>query len=111
MVEIVSDQTLRMEKLKAPIYFSTLFLVIYVIMTRIESTASISMVMFGLSPLVVLWLAYKILKDGTPSGNTFNRKFYDDHDYERVQVKELEIIPSKGSMKTESKLTATRNQE
>tara|TARA_B110000046_G_scaffold183520_1_gene219775 strand:- start:837 stop:1103 length:267 start_codon:yes stop_codon:yes gene_type:complete len=77
-----------MEKIKGPIFFSTFFMVVYVIVTHLESVANISLIMFTLSPLVVLCLAYKILKDGTPSGETFTRKFYDDHNYIRVEARE-----------------------
>jgi hypothetical protein len=77
-----------MEKIKGPIFFSTLFLVVYVLVNHLESIANISLVMFTVSPLAVLWLAYKILKDGAPSGETFTRKFYDDHNYIRVEARE-----------------------
>ena len=79
-----------MERIKSPIYFSTLFLVVYVIVSHAESVANISLIMFSISPIVVLWLAYKILRDGRPSGQTFKQKFYDDHDYTRVEAKELD---------------------
>lgn len=78
-----------MEKLKFPIYFSTVFLVIYTVITRLESIANLSLILFTLSPIAILWLAYKILKDGIPSGKTFTERFYDDHDYQRIEVREL----------------------
>jgi hypothetical protein len=39
--------------------------------------------MFILSPFVVIYMAYVILKYGKPSKHTFEERFYEDHDYER----------------------------
>ena len=39
--------------------------------------------MFILSPFVVIYMAYVILRYGKPSKHTFEERFYEDHDYER----------------------------
>lgn len=39
--------------------------------------------LLSLSPVVVLWVAYRILKDPHPSGHTFEDRFYEDYDYQR----------------------------
>jgi len=39
--------------------------------------------MFILSPFIVIYMAYVILKYGKPSKHTFEERFYEDHDYER----------------------------
>lgn len=39
--------------------------------------------MFILSPIVVIYMAYVILKYGKASGHTFEERFYDDFDYKR----------------------------
>jgi hypothetical protein len=39
--------------------------------------------MFVLSPCLVIYMVYVVLKSGKPSGDTFNEKFYDDWDYRR----------------------------
>ena len=41
--------------------------------------------MFMLSPFVVIYLAYVILKYGKPSKYTFEERFYEDHDYKRTE--------------------------
>ena len=41
--------------------------------------------MFILSPVVVIYMVYVILKYGKPSGNTFEERFYDDFDYKRTE--------------------------
>lgn len=41
--------------------------------------------MFILSPLIVIYMAYVILKYGKPSKHTFEERFYDDYDYKRAE--------------------------
>ena len=36
-----------------------------------------------LSPFLVLYMAYVVLKYGKPSGNRFDDQFYEDHAYRR----------------------------
>jgi len=47
--------------------------------------------MFLLSPLVVTYMAYVILKYGKPSEYTFEERFYDDYDYIRNGREEMDI--------------------
>ena len=39
--------------------------------------------MFILSPIVVIYMAYVILKYGKPSGHTFEERFYEDYDHRK----------------------------
>lgn len=39
--------------------------------------------MFILSPIVVIYMAYVILKYGKPSGHTFDERFYEDYDHRK----------------------------
>ena len=41
--------------------------------------------MFILSPFVVIYMAYVILRYGKPSKHTFEERFYEDHNYERKE--------------------------
>lgn len=41
--------------------------------------------MFILSPIVVIYLAYVILKHGKASGHTFEERFYDDYDPGKIE--------------------------
>jgi len=43
------------------------------------STSAI-MVLFLISPFLICYMAYVILKHGVPSAHTFEEKFYDDLD-------------------------------
>lgn len=40
--------------------------------------------MFILSPIVVIYMAYVILKYGKPSDHTFEERFYDDYDHRKT---------------------------
>lgn len=69
--------------LKTVISGSFIFLLVYsvAVMLRAEQVA---MLLFSLSPLVIIYMAHKILKDLEPhSGATFDEKFYEDFDYTR----------------------------
>jgi len=39
--------------------------------------------MFILSPFIVIYMVFVVLKYGKPSGRTLEEKFYDDYDYRR----------------------------
>ena len=69
--------------LKTVISGSFIFLVVYAIAVML-SAEQVAMLLFSLSPIVVVYMAYRILKDPEPhSGATFDDKFYEDSDYTR----------------------------
>lgn len=72
-----------MEKIKSPIIFASSFWLFYQLSPYIGFSDNFIITMYILSPLVVLWMAYRILKDGAPSGRSFDEYFYDDIDYKR----------------------------
>lgn len=45
--------------------------------------------MFALSPFLMAWLIYTVLKFGKPSVDNFEEKFYDDHSYRRNGKEEM----------------------
>jgi hypothetical protein len=57
-----------------PIGLSTAYLTIYILLV-IYNQASWASLLFGLSPLVVIWLVYRVLKDGKYPEN---RKWSED---------------------------------
>ena len=69
-----------MEKIRIPILLSTLYLLIYTLSTAL----AIPLAFFSLSPVVVIWLVWKVLRDGEPSELTFEEAFYEDHPYRRL---------------------------
>lgn len=57
--------------------FSTIYLLVFALVVGI-GYGDMAMGMFLLSPLLVLWLVYTVLRFGEPSGRTFDEYFYDD---------------------------------
>ena len=70
-----------MKKVQLVIIFVTLFAVFYNISPHIGISSQAITLMFILSPFLVIYMAYVILKYGKPSGHTFDDRFYED-DYE-----------------------------
>lgn len=75
-----------MKKIKWPIILVTAFAVCYQFTPYLGFSDKTIFILFMISPIAVLWMAYKILKDGVPSGRTFDDYFYDDLDYKRNNV-------------------------
>jgi hypothetical protein len=46
--------------------------------------------MFILSPFVMIYMVYMVLRFGEPSKNTFEERFYDDLDYKRNGREDME---------------------
>ena len=75
-----------MKNVQFPILFATFYLVLYVACLEILGMTSVVLILFGLSPVVIVWMVIRVLKDGVPSGKTFTDHFYDDHAYIRVPI-------------------------
>jgi hypothetical protein len=67
-----------------PVALCTGYLVLYVLFLLSEETFRLAMLMFSLSPFVLIWMIVRVLKHGTPGTKTFDRYFYDDENYERA---------------------------
>jgi hypothetical protein len=72
-----------MKKPAIIIALSTLYLIIFQVSPYIGIPGEAIIAMFILSPFIVIYMAYVILKYGKPSKHTFEERFYEDHDYER----------------------------
>jgi ABC-type Na+ efflux pump permease subunit len=72
-----------MKGIRFPVLFVTIFLFVYVAFAYFSLDA-IVMTMFSISPFLVIWMVYRVLKYGKPSGRTFSEHFYDDEEYKRV---------------------------
>ncbi len=69
--------------LKTVISGSFIFLVVYAIAVMLSAEQA-ALLLCSLSPIVVVFMAYRILKDPEPhSGATFDDKFYEDSNYKR----------------------------
>ena len=76
-----------MKKIKWPVLLVTAFAVSYQFTPYLGFSDQVIISLFMISPIPVLWMAYKILKDGLPSGRTFDEYFYDDLDYTRNKIR------------------------
>ncbi|WP_417591036.1 hypothetical protein [Owenweeksia hongkongensis] len=70
--------------LKNAIGFSFIFLAVYSIVI-ISSFTQGALFLLGLSPVLVIWLVFKTLKDPYTPTHTFEERFYEDYDYNRNQ--------------------------
>ena len=77
-----------MEKIRLPIIFTTIYVIVYLLTIGIDPTLRWAIILFSLSPIPVLWMVWRVLRDGVPSPFTFKEKFYEDHSYMRVEAKE-----------------------
>ena len=67
-----------MKHIKFPVYFTTIYLVIYTLLAQYEATQFLVPWLFVISPFVVLWMVYRVLKYGVESKKTFEEAFYED---------------------------------
>ncbi|PKQ67219.1 hypothetical protein [Raineya orbicola] len=66
-----------MQKIRLPLLLSTLYVLVYAT-TPYWTPECITATMYFLSPLVVLYLVWVVLKKGEPSQFTFEEAFYED---------------------------------
>lgn len=74
-----------MKKPAIVITLATLYLLLFHSSPFIGIPDEFIIAMFILSPFIVIYMAYVILKYGKPSGHTFEERFYDDFDYKRTE--------------------------
>ena len=68
-----------MKSITPVILFATLYLVVYTLLSNFESVPQyFIMSMFGVSPILVIYMVVRILKDGEPSELTWDEQFYED---------------------------------
>ncbi|MEO6733115.1 MAG: hypothetical protein ABIN01_17960 [Ferruginibacter sp.] len=72
-----------MQKIKWPIIIVSTYMLVYQFSYYIGLPIGIVVLLFVVSPLAVIWMVYKILKDGTPSKRSFHEYFYEDSNYKR----------------------------
>jgi len=67
-----------MKKIKMPITLTTLFLTFYTITPYVGLPYPFIFASFVTVNVLTIWMVIRILKDGEPSGRTFNNTWYDD---------------------------------
>jgi hypothetical protein len=72
-----------MKKIKLPVFLVTALAVIYQLSPHIGFSDALIFILFLILPVAVIWMVYRILKDGTPTTKTWDEYFYEDHVYKR----------------------------
>lgn len=67
-----------MNKVAWPVWAVTFYLVVYVALTQIPGYEIPAIILFSLSPFILIWLVLHVLINGTPSPYTFEERWYDD---------------------------------
>ena len=78
-----------MKKLSVVITIVTLYALFFQLTPYMDIPANIIFGMFLLSPFLVIYMVYLILRFGKPSKYTFEERFYDDYDYTRNGREEI----------------------
>ena len=79
-----------MKNLSIVINVVTLYALFFQLTPYMDISANIIFGMFLLSPLLIIYMAYVILRYGKPSKYTFEERFYDDYDYTRNGKEEMD---------------------
>jgi|AntRauTorcE11897_2_1112592.scaffolds.fasta_scaffold157455_1 hypothetical protein len=66
-----------MDKLIFPISLVSFVAFFYVIAAAFNFPYPLVAGLFGILPFAILWMVYKVLKDGEHSGKTFEKHFYE----------------------------------
>lgn len=72
-----------MKAIKFPIYFTSSVLLLYLVTAALEFPFAIVFWLFVLINGLLVWMVYRVLKDGKPSEKSFDDVFYEDWDYKR----------------------------
>lgn len=79
-----------MEKVKLPLIFTSVFLAFHAFSPHIGIPVPVIMASWALSPLVVIWMVIRVLKDGVALQGTFEDSFYEDVESKRVKSRNIE---------------------
>ncbi|WP_028978273.1 hypothetical protein [Sporocytophaga myxococcoides] len=63
-----------MKNYKLSVIFVTLYLFVFTALSRMDVELGIMLSLFSLSPFLVLWMVYSVLKYGKHSGKTLNER-------------------------------------
>lgn len=61
-----------------PVVLVTAYLIIYVTAIQVQISTAVILFMFSISPILLLWMVYKVLTADVKVKHTFEEKFYCD---------------------------------
>ncbi|MBO9703391.1 MAG: hypothetical protein J7604_24495 [Sporocytophaga sp.] len=63
-----------MKNYKLSVIFVTLYLFVFTVLSRMDIELEIMLSLFSLSPFLILWMVYSVLKYGKHSGKALNER-------------------------------------
>ena len=69
-----------------PVSLVSIYLLVYATLALFGQHPNWVLLMFLFSPALVIWMVYSVLRNGKPSGKTFDEHFYEDRDLRRSPV-------------------------
>ena len=73
-----------MEPVKNIVIGTTLYLIVYTMLSTFQQIPDqLIIVMFSLSPFIVVYMVFRVLTAGVATDLTFEEAFYEDSEYER----------------------------
>lgn len=70
-----------MKKYLIPVFTGTGYLLVYIVAIGLELHLRFILLMFSLSPLLILWMVYRVLKSNVLVNTTFEEKWYEDFEW------------------------------
>ncbi len=67
-----------------PVGLVTIFLVVYVVIAASGFSYFLTAMFFTISPILVIWMVFSVLKSPNDSRKTFNDHFYEDNSYRKI---------------------------
>jgi len=68
-----------MEKIRIPVFLTTAVLICYTLTPFLGVPTALISTLFLIINGMLIWMVLRVLKDGVPSGQTFDEKWYDDY--------------------------------
>lgn len=68
----------RSGNIKFPVLFATAYLFVYLMVVYFSTYFGLAFLTFSLSPVVLTWMAFRILKGNYSGTLTFDESFYED---------------------------------
>ena len=68
-----------------PVFTVTGYLLIYIVSIGLELHIRLILFMFSISPVLILWMVYRVLKAKVLVSHTFEEKWYEDLELEGEQ--------------------------
>lgn len=61
-----------------PVIVTTSYLMVYIVAIVLELHTALILMMFSISPVLILWMVFRVLTANTDSSYTFDDRWYED---------------------------------